>query len=82
MLSGNATGYNVDPMLNAPGSGGTLGNADNLVTLSAYQFKSTSPLIALDRGLNLAQFYSNFGSVDFYGDPVKDSNGLFNIGAD
>jgi len=80
-LSGTAVGLNVDPLLANPGGGGTIGNPDNLYTLSAYQLASASPLI--DAGLNLAQFGISPGSNDFYGNPIPDKNtGLFDIGAD
>jgi hypothetical protein len=81
MLSGAAVGLNVNPLLNSPGNGGTIGNADNLSALSAYQLAPGSPLI--NAGLNLNQFAISPGQNDFYGDPIPDKNsGLFDIGAD
>ena len=81
MLNGHATGFNADPQLNNPGGGGTIGNADNLYTLTAYQLAAGSPMI--DTGLTLAQFGINPGPTDFYGNPIPNANrGLFDIGAD
>jgi hypothetical protein len=79
LLSGNPVGLNVNPLLNNPGGGGTIGNADNLYTLSAYQLQSTSPLKNV--ALNLTQFGINSGLTDFFGNPIPDPSGLFDIGA-
>jgi hypothetical protein len=80
-LNGLAVGLNVNPLLNNPGNGGTIGNPDALYTLSAYQLQSSSPLI--DAGLTLTQFGINPGATDFFGDPIPDGNkGLIDIGAD
>lgn len=80
-LSGQAVGYSVDPLLNSPGNGGTIGDADNLDALWAYRLQTTSPLI--DKGLNLSSLFGiNPGPQDFFGDPVPDSQGGLNIGAD
>jgi hypothetical protein len=80
LLNGAAVGYNVNPMFTAPGSGGTIGNADQLNTLSAYVLQSNSPLIGA--GLNLKSLGTDPGTVDFYGNPVPDIYGRHGIGAD
>ena len=98
MLGGRAVGYRVDPLLNNPGGGGTIGNPDLLYTLSAYQLQSTSSL--RQHGLDLSQFgivWDPYGFAsdpflgqffsatpeDFYGDPLPaPGSKLFSIGAD
>lgn len=66
-------GFSVDPQLANPGGGGTLGDADLLDTLTAYQLQPYSPL--REAGLNLTSLFGlNPGPIDFYGDTVP--NGL------
>jgi len=66
-------GFNLDPRLNNPGGGGTIGNTDLLKTLSAYQQQTYSPLC--EAGLNLSSLFGlNPGSVDYYGTAIP--NGL------
>ncbi len=78
-IGGSFVGLSVDPKLANPGSGGTIGNADQLESLSAYRLQSTSPL--LDAGTNLnVQFGINAGSADFYGENIPQGNG-YAIGA-
>jgi hypothetical protein len=79
-LNGSPVGFSTDPQLNNPGGGGTVGNADLLATLTAYQLKPTSPL--KNSGLNLpALFGIDPGPQDFYGDPIPNGSG-FSVGAD
>jgi len=96
-VSGAAAGLQVDPKLNSAGGGGTIGNADQLNTLTAYQLLATSPLRSA--GLDLSQFgiawdpdlYSsdpflsmsfNVTPTDFYGNPLPPSGSArFSIGA-
>jgi hypothetical protein len=51
-LDGIPIGLNVRPGLTDAGGGGTIGNADRLVTLTAYKLQPTSPLanVGLDLG--------------------------------
>jgi parallel beta helix pectate lyase-like protein len=70
----DATGFSVNPQLDNPGNGGTIGNADQLPTLTAYQIASTSPM------RNVGATVSSPGSVDFYGDPLF--VGVPDVGAD
>lgn len=73
------TGLSVDPKLVNAGGGGTLGDADKLGSLGAYQLQLGSPLI--DAGLNLSSaFGSGVGNRDFYGNPVPQGS-AFDIGA-
>jgi hypothetical protein len=59
-------GLAVDPNLTAPGQGGTIGNPDQLASLTAYKLRAESPLI--DGGINpFATFGVNPGARDFYG---------------
>ena len=79
-LKGKPTGYNIDPKLQNPGKGGTIGDADDLSTLSAYLLDSTSGL--LNAGLNLESLFGiSSGQRNFYGKPIP-LNGPFDIGAD
>jgi hypothetical protein len=73
-----AVGLNLDPMLTSPGNGGTVGNADNLVSLSAYKLKSGSPMI--DKALNLNSSGVPMGSIDFYGVSTPQGS-AYDIGA-
>lgn len=72
-------GFNLDPRLNHPGGGGTVGNTDLLNTLAAYQLQAYSPLC--EAGLNLPGWFGlNPGPVDYFGNAI--SNGLaYDIGA-
>jgi len=53
-LDRSPVGLNVQPGLTDAGGGGTIGNADRLITLSAYELQPHSPLA--EAGLNLSQF--------------------------
>jgi len=77
-LNGADTGLQVDPGLVAAGQGGTIGDADRLFTLAAYQLTLTSPL--RDQGLALPALGIDPGSRDFYGHPTPQAAG-FDIGA-
>jgi hypothetical protein len=72
-------GFSVDPQLMNPGGGTTIGNADLLSALTAYQLQTYSPMC--EAGLNLpALFGINIGTMDYYGNTVP--NGLtFDVGA-
>jgi len=72
-------GFSADPQLANPGGGTTIGNADLLGTLTAYQLQTYSPMC--EAGLNLpALFGINVGMKDYYGNAVP--NGLtFDVGA-
>ncbi|HYG74310.1 MAG TPA: chitobiase/beta-hexosaminidase C-terminal domain-containing protein, partial [Planctomycetota bacterium] len=73
------TGLQGDPLLTSAGNGGTIGNPDQLSTLSAYKLLSGSPLI--DAGLNLQSLFSiNPGTRDFYGNTIPAGAG-YDIGA-
>jgi hypothetical protein len=79
MLSGQATGYELDPRLNDAGGGSTMGNPDLLDTLTAYQFQQSSPLVLA--GLNLQSLFGiNPGTQDFFGVAIP-SSGPCSIGA-
>jgi hypothetical protein len=64
---GGGNGYQFNPQLVSPGNGGTIGNADLLNTLTAYQLQNTSPLLA--DGLNLSQFGVLWDAYGFGNDP-------------
>ena len=73
-LGSSAEGTTANPRLTNPGAGGTLGNADNLSSLTAYTLLPTTPL--LNTGLNLSTLFGiNMGTQDFYGVPVPSGNG-------
>ncbi|MEO6443795.1 MAG: right-handed parallel beta-helix repeat-containing protein [Gemmatimonadaceae bacterium] len=79
MLGTVKLGGQRDPEFLAPGGGGTIGNADLLHTLTAYQLESSSLLI--NRGLNLlAHFGISPGMHDFWGVSIAQGSG-FDIGA-
>jgi hypothetical protein len=78
-LNGQPTGYDIDPILANPGGGGTIGDADRLATLTAYQLQQRSPMI--DAGLNLPSLFGvNPGPNDFYGVTLPQYNG-YDVGA-
>jgi hypothetical protein len=97
-LNGANVGYQVAPLLVNPGGGKTIGNADLLYTLTAYQLQSTSSLRHV--GLDLTKFGVTWDPYGFDSDPFlgpyfsptrKDFFGtvlpaagsnLFSIGAD
>lgn len=78
MLDGAPVGFNVNPQLKAPGTGGNVDDAYRLGTLSAYDLLPSSPLGA-GRGLNLTSLFGiNLGACDFRGTPLPpgDQTGL------
>jgi hypothetical protein len=79
-LNGNNVGFSVNPRLTTPGQGGTIGNADQLDTLTAYKLQSSSAV--KNAGLDLMVLFGiNPGTHDFYGHAIPDGSG-FSIGAD
>jgi Right handed beta helix region len=97
-LNGAPVGFAVNPRLRDAGGGGTIGNPDDLDTLTAYQLLTDSPM--RNAGLDFGQagrswdpygyasdafLHTHFNSrpTDFYGDPLPAAgSGLFSIGAD
>jgi hypothetical protein len=80
MLNGQPVGLSINPRLEQPGGGETIGNRHLLHTLTAYRLESTSGLIGA--GLNLRSLYGmDLGPNDFFGDPLP-LNGPFDLGAD
>jgi hypothetical protein len=78
-LDGEKVGMQMDPRLNNPGRGGTIGNTVQLIKMHAYQLKPDSPCI--DAGLNLYRLFGiNVGDQDFYGIKIPQSF-EFDIGA-
>ncbi len=78
-VNGVATGMQRDPAFTAPGGGGTIGNADQLGTLTAYRLKATSPLI--DRGLDLGALWGTpVGSVDYWSQTLM-AGKAYDVGA-
>ncbi|HEY4323442.1 MAG TPA: choice-of-anchor Q domain-containing protein, partial [Mucilaginibacter sp.] len=78
--NGGNYGYNVNPTLNNPGNGGTIGN-EYPNTLTNYKLNSGSPMI--NTGFNLATttgFLFNVGSADFNGLSIP-NGGAYDIGA-
>lgn len=73
------TGLEGNPMLAAPGKGGTVNNLHNPAFLSAYTLQGGSR--AIDAGLDLnARFSVDVGRIDFYGTIVPQGRG-YDIGA-
>lgn len=76
---GEAAGLNANPLLERPGEGQTLDNADRLHTLRAYRLLPGSPLI--NAGVNLPVYYGvRSGTADFYGTPIPQGHD-YDIGA-
>jgi hypothetical protein len=71
-------GMSVDPQLNSPGDGGTLNNADLLITLTGYKLRADSPLI--DAGVDLREARINPGGHDYFGAVPPQREG-FDVGA-
>ena len=70
MLDGAAVGFQVDPRLRAPGSGGDLDDAARWKTLDAYNLLPSSPLIG--QGLDLQGLFKiPPGPCDFHGTPFR-----------
>ncbi len=79
MLNGAPVGFEVDPKLVNPGSGGTIGDPTQLETLAAYKLQHDSPVI--DKGLDLELLFGiDVGLHDFYGISLPQFAG-FDIGA-
>jgi hypothetical protein len=97
MRAGKAVGFHVDPRLNDPGRGATIGNADRLNMLTAYQLREGSPVS--HAGLDLSEFgiiwdpyayasdafldqFFNPNPTDFYGNALPAAGSdLSSIGA-
>jgi hypothetical protein len=74
VIGGTNTGLNSDPLLVAPGAGGTIGFGNPLTSLQAYKIKNnTSP--ANNAALDLSTLFAiNAGTTDFYGIPLPGGN--------
>jgi len=78
-LNGINVGFNVNPLLTSPGTGGTIGNATLLGNLTAYKLTSTSTMV--NQGLNLqTQFGITPGIRDFYNSTLPQGS-AYDIGA-
>jgi hypothetical protein len=78
-VGGAAVGYEGDPRLTSAGGGGTIGDADRLHTLGAYELLAGSPLVG--RGLDLrARFGVAPGARDFFGGAIP-AGAAYDIGA-
>ena len=74
LRSGIPTGTSSDPLLNAPGAGGTIGDPGRLETLAAYRLRDGSP--AADSGLDLHALDGlSIGGRDFSGTTVPQGSG-------
>ena len=79
LLLGSPVGVQADPLLSAPGTGGTLDDPTALATLDAYRLQPTSPFA--DLGLALPSLGITVGLRDFYGRSLPAGTG-YSIGAD
>jgi hypothetical protein len=77
-INGVNTGSTANPMLVNPGGGGTIGDADLLHTLVAYQFLPASP--ARNAGVNLTTLGVSVGARDYFG-ATPNAGAGFDIGA-
>ena len=66
-IGGQPTGLVADPLLVAPGQGGTIGDPTKLATLTTYKLQPGSP--AIDAALDTARFGVDSGPRDFFGNP-------------
>ena len=74
-----ATGLHADPRLTSPGRGGTVGDAERLGTLAAYELRPDSPFLAA--GLDLPTLFgTELGSADFFGNALA-GRPFYSIGA-
>ena len=80
LVDGVQTGFNGDPLLTSPGSGGTIGYGNSLPSLNSYKVgEVSSPAYQAALDLN-ALFSIKVGYVDFWGNVLP--GGIFNdIGA-
>lgn len=68
-LNGQPVGFEVNPLLNAPGAGPTFGDAGQIENLTAYRLQASSPMV--DAGLDLSGLFgTQTGGRDFYGNPA------------
>lgn len=71
-LGGHIVAVSSDPLLTAPGTGGTLGDPGLLHTLEGYKLRANSPL--RHRGVNIpSTFGLDPGERGFFGDPISAS---------
>jgi len=70
MLDGKPVGLQVAPGLTDAGGGGVIGNADQLITLTAYELLRDSPLV--HAGLDLSQFGLTWDPYHFANDAFID----------
>jgi hypothetical protein len=78
MRDGTSAGVYADPLLEAPGSGGTLGDVTRLRDLTAYRLRLGSP--ALDAGVDPMVFGQEPGPHDYYGGSLPNGVG-YDLGA-
>jgi hypothetical protein len=79
MIKSSGVGFAGDPLLVSAGGGGTIGNADNLASLTAYRLQSSSPCI--NKGLNLQRTWLiNPGAHDFW-DTALPQGSAYDVGA-
>lgn len=76
-LTGSPTGYNVDPLLTAPGTGGTA-TPSPLTGITAYKLQAGSPMV--DAGINLTTLGVSPGPYDFFGSAIP-RGGAYDVGA-
>ncbi len=76
--NGNPVGLQVAPKFKNAGGGGTIGDTDQLGTLTAYKLPAHSRMI--DAGLNLSALFGVDADQDFYGNMIPQS-ASWDIGA-
>jgi len=70
---GDIVALNTDPLLRAPGTGGTLDRTDRLNSLRGYQLREDSPLI--NRGLDSRSVFGvDPGTQGFFGGEISDAD--------
>jgi hypothetical protein len=79
MIKSSGVGFYGDPLLASAGGGGTIGNAENLASLTAYKLQPSSPCI--NKALDLQRIWLiKPGSHDFW-DTTLPQRGAYDVGA-
>lgn len=73
LYNGQVTGLHLDPRLESPGNGLTIGDPHRLANLRAYKALPESPLI--NTAINLKALFGHHpGNQDFYGNSIPEGN--------
>lgn len=77
-IAGSNVGKTANPVIMSPGNGGII----NAINANLYQYRQSNTSTLLGQGLNLVSLYGlSVGSTDFYGNPIPNTSGNYDIGA-